>query len=323
MSGLTRYMIARIIAIVPMLIAISMLLFVLMNLAPGGPEMVILGDLERYSPSLVEHVREKFALDQPLHVRYWMWLSNAARGDFGVSTTGAGGVEVMTLITERFGATIQLTGFALFLSVLIGIPLGIVSAVKPYSTTDKVATVGAFVGICFPTFWLGVMLILLFSVGLGWLPTSGIAPPGMRSMFGPRFMHAVLPTFTLAAVQIGRYMRFTRSSIIEVMGEDYIRTARAKGVSEKSVLLKHALRNSMISLITVVGLSLPFLVSGSLMVEMVFAWPGLGRLAIMSINRRDYAVIMGIQLVIAFAVLLANILVDLLYAALDPRISYN
>ncbi len=320
---MTNYIVRRLLAIIPMLIGISILLFVLMNMAPGGPEMVIIGDLERYSPSLVAHIREQFALDQPIHIRYLRWLGNAARGDFGVSTTQAGGVPVMQMIGNRFGATLQLTGGALLLAVIVGVPLGIISAVHRYKLVDQVATVTAFVGICFPGFWLGIMLILLFSVTLGWTPISGLAPSGMRDVLSARLHYAILPTITLAAVQVGRYTRFTRSSILEVLQTDYIRTARAKGLSERVVLFKHALRNGLISVVTIIGLSLPFLVSGSVMIEMVFAWPGLGRLAVMSIQRRDYAVVMGIQMVIAVAVLMANLIVDLVYAMIDPRISYS
>ncbi len=323
MSGLSKYVLGRLLAMVPMLIGISLLLFILMNMAPGGPEYVIVGDLERYSPRLVEQIRAEFGLDKPIHVRYGIWLGNALRGNFGVSTTTVGGVPVMELISERFLATIQLTGFSLLLSVIVAIPLGILSAVKRYSTMDKVITFTAFTGICFPTFWLGVMLILLFSVTLGWLPASGIAPHGMRGVLGARLMHSILPVFTLSAVQMGRYLRFTRSSILEVMREDYIRTARAKGLADRAVLFKHALRNAMIQIVTVIGLSLPALVGGSVLVETVFAWPGLGRLAVQAISRRDYMTVMGVQLVIATATLLANIVVDLVYALIDPRISYS
>jgi len=319
----SSYIIRRFLTIIPMLIAISALLFLLMNMAPGGPEQVMIGDMERYSPRMVEHIREQFALDQPIHIRFAMWLWNAVRGDFGVSTTQAGGVKVFDMIRARLPATLQLNGTALLLSVLVGVPLGIVTAVYRYSLLDKFATVFAFLGICFPTFWLGVMLMLLFGIVLGWLPVSGIAPPGMRGAFWPSVHHAILPSFTLAFVGMGRYTRYTRSSILEVLRHDYIRTARAKGLSERVVLFRHALRNSLISVVTVIGLSLPALVGGSIMVEMVFAWPGMGRLAVMSIQRRDYAVVMGVQLVIATAVLVANLLVDVVYAWIDPRITYS
>jgi len=322
MSGLAKYTIRRVLALAPMLLGISLLLFILMNAAPGGPEYVIIGDLGFYSPDLVEQIRQEFGLDKPVLVRYWIWLGNALRGNFGVSTTSVGGVKVLPLITERFLPTVQLTSVSLIAAILLGVPLGIFSAVRRYTALDKVITLVAFTGICIPTFWLGVMLILVFSLVLGWLPPSGMAPAGVESTLAVRLSHLVLPTITMATVQVGRYMRFTRSSILEVLREDYIRTARAKGLSERVVLYKHALRNAMIPIVTIIGFSLPALIGGSVLVETIFAWPGLGRLAVTAITRRDYAIVMAVQLVIACSTLLANILVDVVYAIIDPRITY-
>ncbi len=323
MSGLARYTIRRLLALAPMLLGISLLLFLLMNAAPGGPEYVIIGDLGFYSPDLVEHVRQEFGLDKPVMVRYWIWLSNALRGNFGVSTTSVGGVRVLPLITERFLPTVQLTSVSLIVAILLGVPLGIFSAVRRYTALDKIITLVAFTGICIPTFWLGVMLILVFSLVLGWLPPSGMAPAGVESTLAVRLSHLILPTITMATVQVGRYLRFTRSSILEVLREDYIRTARAKGLSERVVLYKHALRNAMIPIVTIIGFSLPALIGGSVLVETIFAWPGLGRLAVTAITRRDYSIVMAVQLVIACSTLLANILVDVVYAIIDPRITYS
>lgn len=319
---MAKYTIRRVLALAPMLLGISLLLFILMNAAPGGPEYVIIGDLGFYSPDLVEQIRQEFGLDKPVLVRYWIWLGNALRGNFGVSTTSVGGVKVLPLITERFLPTVQLTSVSLIAAILLGVPLGIFSAVRRYTALDKVITLVAFTGICIPTFWLGVMLILVFSLVLGWLPPSGMAPAGVESTLAVRLSHLVLPTITMATVQVGRYMRFTRSSILEVLREDYIRTARAKGLSERVVLYKHALRNAMIPIVTIIGFSLPALIGGSVLVETIFAWPGLGRLAVTAITRRDYAIVMAVQLVIACSTLLANILVDVVYAIIDPRITY-
>jgi len=323
LGGLQSYIARRLLVILPMLLGVSCLLFTLMQLAPGGPEMVMIGDLQMFSPELVQQIREKFALDKPIYVRYLRWLGNAIQGDFGVSTTGAGGVPSIQLVAERLGATIQLTGGALLLAVVVSIPLGIVSAVKRYQVIDQVTTVLSFIWICMPSFWLGVVSILIFSVLLDWLPASGIAPPGMRDDILLRLKYAILPTVTLAAVQMGRYMRYVRSSMIEVLREDYIRTARAKGLAERAVLYKHALRNSMISVVTIVGLSLRALVGGSVMTETVFAWPGIGRLAFNSIKRRDYNTVMVVTLVVAVVVLVANLVVDVVYAMIDPRIRYE
>jgi peptide/nickel transport system permease protein len=323
MSGLMRFTVRRLLAVIPMLIGISLLLFLLMNMAPGGPEYVVIGDLQRYAPDLVAQIRADFGLDKPIMVRYWLWLLNALKGNFGVSTTTVGGVPVVTLITERFLPTMQLTGLGLLVSIAVGIPLGVFSAVRRYTTADRIITLLAFTGICFPTFWLGVMLIVVFSLLLGWLPSSGMGPPGVDAGFVARLPYMVLPTLTLATVSIGRYMRFTRTAILEVMREDYIRTARAKGLTERVVLYKHALRNAMIPLITIIGMFLRVMVGGSVLVETVFAWPGLGRLAVTAIARRDYATVMAVQLVIASATLLATIFVDILYAVVDPRITYG
>ena len=320
---MTAFVVRRILQIPPMLLMISLLLFLLMNAAPGGPEEIIIGDLERYSPAIADHIREQFALDQPIHMRFLSWLGNAVRGDLGVSTTQAGGVPVAELIYERLGATLQLTLAAFILSAVVAIPLGVLSAIRRYSLLDQVSTVTAFVGICFPSFWLGIMLMLIFGIFLDLLPLSGIAGAGLRGDILSRLHHAILPTFTLAFVRIGRILRYTRSSMLEVIQEDYIRTARAKGLSERVVHYKHALRNALISVVTILGLGIPGLFGGSVMIEMVFAWPGMGRLAVSSIQRRDYMVVMGVQLLITLVVLVANFLVDVLYAFIDPRISYS
>lgn len=229
----------------------------------------------------------------------------------------------MTLVLERLPNTAVLSGTSLLVSVLVGLPLGIYSAVRRYSTADKILTFLAFTGICFPSFWLGVMLIVVFSLWLGLLPMSGMGPVALEVTWVDRLPYLVLPVLTSATMSIGRYMRFTRSAILEVMREDYIRTARSKGLTERVVLYKHALRNAMIPLVTWIGMFLRVLVGGSVLIETVFAWPGLGRLAVTAISRRDYATVMAVQMVIAVATLLATIVVDFLYAVVDPRITYN
>lgn len=323
MSGITKYVVLRILSIFPMLLAVSLLIFFLINLAPGGPETVILGDSGRFDPHIIEMLREHYGLNKPIYVRYWLWLKKALVGDFGYATSGVGLMHVSDLILQKLGPTVQLGAAALFLAVIISIPLGVVSAVYRYSWLDRIATLGAFAGICLPSFWVGIMLILIFSFHLGWFPLGDIAPIGQRGDILLRIHHAILPTVTLALLYIGRYTRFMRSSVLEVMNEDYIRTARAKGLPERVVLAKHILRNSLISVVTLIGLSLDGLVSGTVIIESVFSWPGVGRFAVWSVLNRDYQIIMGINMMIATAVLSANIITDVVYALVDPRISFD
>jgi peptide/nickel transport system permease protein len=212
---------------------------------------------------------------------------------------------------------------ALALALAVAVPAGVVAASRPHSWLDRFLTPASFLGLSFPSFWLGIMLILLFSGVLGWLPGSGMATYGREADLLSRLQHAVLPTVTLAAVQVAAFMRYTRAAMLEVLTEDYVRTAHAKGLAPRRVLLKHGLRNALIPVVTLVGLALPALVGGAVIVETVFAWPGLGRLAVDSVFKRDYPVIMGIQMIIAAVIVLANLLTDLLYSILDPRVVYE
>ncbi len=317
---MTSYVYRRLLALIPMLLGVSIILFIIMQLAPGGPEYFFIGD-DIPDADQIESIRRNLGLNEPLHVQYWSWLSSMLRGDLGVSFITRH--PVTSHIMERIPMTLQLTLAALVIAVAVGIPIGVISAVKRYSFTDKIATFLAFLGISFPVFWLGVMLVLVFSVTLGWFPASGNYTIGREGEIWNRIHHAVLPTLTLAAIQIATFARYTRSSMLEVLGQEYIRTARSKGLPERTVLYKHALRNSLISVITLMGIQLRNLVAGAALTETVFAWPGIGRLAVTAVFQRDYPLIMGINIVLAGLVIIGNLLVDVAYAWVDPRISYS
>jgi len=318
-SGLRGYIIQRVAFAIVMLLGVTMILFALMRLAPGGPEAVLVGG--EFSPEAAAQVRERLGLDRPLATQYVAWVSAAARGDLGRSFKS--GEPVATLIGERLGPTLHLTGGALVFALVVAIPLGVLAAVKRNSIWDTLASALALFGVSFPSFWLGIMLILLFSEVLHLLPPSGLSEYGREGDVLARLRHAILPTLTLGLIQMAAFMRFTRSSLLEVLRQDYVRTAHAKGLSAGRVVWRHALRNALIPVVTVIGLSLPTLVGGAVLTETVFAWPGVGRLAVGAVFERDYPIIMGVNLLIAAVVITANLLTDLAYGFVDPRITYR
>jgi peptide/nickel transport system permease protein len=302
-----------------MLVGVSLILFGIMRLAPGGPEAVLIGG--EFSQEAAAQIRHRLGLDRPLLLQYGSWALAALRGDLGRSFKT--GDPVALLIVDRLGPTLQLTGAALALALLVAIPLGVLAAVRRNTVWDTVGSAVSLFGISFPSFWLGIMLILLFSEVLRLLPPSGLAEYGQEGDLASRLRHAVLPTLTLGLIQMAAFMRFTRSSLLEVLRQDYVRTARAKGVPGMRVVWRHALRNALIPVVTVVGLSLPTLVGGAVLTETVFAWPGIGRLAVGAVFERDYPVIMGVNLLVSAVVIGANLLTDLAYCLIDPRISYK
>jgi len=318
-SGLRGYILRRVAFAVVMLVGVTMILFTLMRLAPGGPEAVLVGG--EFSPDAAAQVRQRLGLDRPLTTQYLAWVGAAARGDLGRSFKT--GELVATLIGERLGPTLSLTGGALAFALVVAIPLGVLGAVKRNSIWDTLASAVALFGVSFPSFWLGIMLILLFSEVLHVLPPSGLSEYGREGDVAARVRHAVLPTLTLGLIQMAAFMRFMRGSLLEVLRQDYVRTAHAKGVSARRVVWRHALRNALIPVVTVIGLSLPTLVGGAVLTETVFAWPGVGRLAVGAVFERDYPIIMGVNLLIAAVVITANLLTDLAYGLLDPRITYR
>lgn len=312
------YLTRRAFTLLPILLLMSVMVFGLVRMVPGDPIDVMYGS-EGMDEIRRAALSQELGLDQPIVVQYGKWLWRAVRGDLGNSYRA--GIPVLELIAQRLPATLLLSFAALFLSLLIAIPLGIAAAVRRNSWIDVTATVFAIVGISLPAFWSGILLVLTFAVWLGWLPSIGYVSP--RDDFLGSISHLILPAITLGWSLAGITTRLARSSMLEELGKDYVRTARGKGLRESAVLLTHALRNALIPTVTMVGLQLGFLIGGTVVVETVFAWPGVGLLVVDSIFARDYPVVQGVVLVIAVLVVAINLLVDVVYTVLDPRIRFN
>ena len=296
----------RVLMLIPVLIGVSLIVFTLMQLSPGDPAMIILG--AQAAPEDIAILRESMGLNDPLIVQFFRFLFGMFTLDFGTSYKD--GMPVLTKLLEALPYTAQLTFSAVLLALIVGIPAGIISATKQYSAFARVATVAALIGFSTPNFWLSIMLILVFSVNLQWLPVSGTGS----------ILHLVLPSIALGLQSAAVFTRMTRSSMLEVLNMDYIRTARAKGLSERVVILKHALKNALIPVITVVGLQIGLLFGGAILTETVFAWPGVGRLMIDSIRAKDTPVVQGGVIFTASIFVFINLLVDILYAYVDPRV---
>jgi peptide/nickel transport system permease protein len=304
-----QYIVKRLMSTIPVLFGISFLLFFLLRALPGDPAQVIAGELATQQE--VELIRQQLGLDEPVYVQYAKFLSRLVRFDLGISTRTQ--YPVIQEIAPRLLNTVILAVAATILACLLGIPAGIIAAVKPYTTMDMVVTALALFGMSMPAFWLGLMLIIIFSVKLKLLPVGGSGG----------FVYLILPAITLAASLVAVVARNTRSAMMEVLAQDYITTARSKGVREKMVILRHGLKNSFIPVITVIGLQFGAMLGGTVLTETVFAWPGLGRLLISSILARDYPVIQGSILIFALLFVLTNIVVDVLYAYFDPKVRYE
>lgn len=317
---MTNYIIRRTALAVITFFGITILVYFMSTLAPGSPLDALLADPGMTKEEIARRSAE-LGLDQPVYIQYLSWLKEFLHGNMGFSYTSYRPVSDM--ITERIGATLSLTVTAILLSYLVGIPLGLISALKPYSLRDYSVSTTAFVMTGVPGFFLGMILIYIFAVKLKLLPFGGMYDSSGSHSIGVVIRHLILPAAAIAIPEIGKVMRHVRSNMLEVMNEDYVRTARAKGVRESAVVIVHAFRNTLIPIVTVLSGSIPFMIGGSVVVEKVFGWPGLGTLMINSITSRDYPVIMGISVVIAIVVLVTNLLVDILYAYLDPRITYN
>jgi peptide/nickel transport system permease protein len=313
------YIIRRILIAIPVLFGITIINFVIINLAPGNPvDMYMSPDTP---PELLELRKEQLGLNDPLFVQYFKWLGQLLSGNLGYSFST--NEAVGSIIGERLGQTMLLGFCALLLGLLIALPIGIMSAVRQNSKFDYLMTGLSFVGTSIPQFFLGLLCIYIFAVTLGWLPVGGTETLGGNGGIGDRILHIVLPAIALAVGIAGRKVRYIRASMLDVLKQDYLRTARAKGVKEFFVTNKHALRNALIPVITVVGMEIPLLFGGAVIVEQLFQWPGIGQLTIQSIMSRDYSTIMGLNLVTAVIVLSANLLTDIFYSVADPRIKYN
>ncbi|SRR6266508_756207 len=311
------YLIRRLLQTVVVLLFVSVAVFVIIRLVPGDPAVVMLG--QEAPPGAADQVRHELGLDQPIPVQYAYWLREVARGNFGVSWRSK--QPALSLIARRVPATVTLTVAATVVALAIALPLGILSGTRPYSWLDNLCTIFSLFGVAMPSFWLGLMLILLFSVALGWLPPTGWVPFDEDPT--ESFKYLVMPAVTLGVGFAAPLTRFLRSGMLDVMGLDYMRTARAKGLPGQLLVLRHALKNALLPVTTVFGLFFGGLLGGAVLTESVFSWPGLGRLLVDSIEVRDYGVVQGVVLFVTLMFALVNLVVDLSYAYLDPRIRFE
>ena len=310
-----KYVLSRLGHSVILLVFVSMLTFGLIHAAPGGPAVLLAPEM---SGAQIKEAEKSLGLDQPVPVQYVRWLGTVLHGHLGLSY-GAG-LPVTQLILDRLPATLELVATGLLLSVAVGVLIGTVSAIRRYSIVDHLATGVAFFGMSVPVFWLGLMLIIAFSTTLHLLPSAGAYSLGVPPSVGDRLAHLVLPAIVLATANLAQIARYTRSSMLEVLSADFLRTARAKGLPGRTVIYHHALRNALIPIVTVVALAIPRLVGGVAITESVFAWPGMGQLAVDSALQRDYPMIMGVTLVVSVVVVATNFLTDLSYLLIDPRV---
>jgi peptide/nickel transport system permease protein len=315
-----RYVLRRLFQAVPLLFAITLLSFALMKAAPGGP-LSIYRENPEFDPNDIAALEAQLGLHEPIPVQYVKWVGNLVTLDWGYSYVTH--EPVVQRIWQRLPNTLYLMLSAYVLTLLIAIPIGVLAAVRQYSWYDHLASAGAFFGISMPVFWFGLLMILTFAVNLRWLPTSGMATVGADFDLVDRLRHLAMPALVLALVSAAGYSRFIRGSMLEVIHQDYIRTARAKGLRERLIILRHAAKNAALPFVTLLALDIPDLFTGAVVTETIFAWPGMGRLYIDSVTRLDYSVLMAILTVSAALLILSNLLADILYAYLDPRIRYS
>jgi peptide/nickel transport system permease protein len=318
------YALRRLLLAVPLLIGITLVSFVVIHLAPGDPTQMIGDPSTNYDPRAQQQLIEQFGLDKPLHVQYWNWLSRLVRLDFG-NSFAPHGRPVLTMIAERLPITLLLNVVEMLIIVALAVPIGVVSATRQYSVFDKVTTVFVFLGFATPDFWLALLLMLLFGVQLGWLPISGLRSLNWEYLSfweqqGDFLGHLVLPIIVATFGGLAGFSRYMRQSMLEVVRQDYIQSARAKGLAERVVIGKHALRNALLPIVTILGLSLPTLIGGSVIIESIFAIPGMGQLMVQAAFERDYPVLMGNLVIVSTLTLLANLTADLTYSLVDPRI---
>ncbi len=314
---MTLYIVRRMVGVVPVLVLVAVTTFLLVHLVPGDPAMVMLGS--DATPQQLQALKTQMGLDRSLAEQFVLWLGQALRGNLGESFFL--GRPVTQALLERLPATLQLAVLSLVFSLLIGIPAGIAAAVRQNSRWDQAVMITAMGGISIPSFWLGLALILLFSVQLGWLPSGGYVPLWEDFWQGLRVL--ILPAISLGFMQAALIARMTRSSMLEVLRQDYVRTAKAKGLGWSKVTLRHALKNAMIPVITTIGTAFGVLLGGAVIVEIVFTYPGLGRLVVLAVQRRDYPLVQGALLLTSVIYVIVNLAVDLLYSVFDPRIKYE
>ena len=303
---------------IPVFLILTFAVFILSDFAPGNAVDIIASE-QRLSEEAYEALIQEYGLDQPLPLRYVDWLADFAQGDLGDSVRNK--APVAELIADRLCPSLILMLTGLLLAIIIAIPLGVAAAFKPYSFWDNCSSTLAFIGNAMPSFFLGLCVLYIFSAKLGWFPGNGMYSAGGVHTLGDLLYHLVLPAFVVAFTLIGDIVKQTRGGLLEVLNEDYIKTARSKGLREKAVIIKHGLRNSLIPIVTVISISIPYIVGGAVVIEQIFGWPGIGSLMVSSINARDFNVVMGITTIICVIVMCCNILLDIFYGVLDPRIS--
>jgi peptide/nickel transport system permease protein len=331
------YIIKRLLQIIPVVLGVTLIAFTLIHIAPGDPVRTMLG--QHASQQEIDEIRAKYGLDQPLFVQYFIWLGDVLRGDLGRSILSH--EQVTIEIASRFPNTIELALAAMIFAIIIGVIAGIISATKQYSIADYSVMGIALFGISMPVFWLGIMLMMIFGVFLGWLPIGGridLLIPYQRitgfmvfdsiiTANGAALIsvlrHLILPAIALGTIPMAIIARTTRSSMLEIMRQDFIRTERAKGLPERTVIYKHALRNAMVPVVTVIGLNFGLLLSGAILTETVFSWPGVGRLVVDSVYARDYPLVIGCILIFSLVFVIVNLITDIMYTYIDPRIHYD
>jgi peptide/nickel transport system permease protein len=314
---MNAFVIRRLLGAIPLLLGVSILSFFFMQLAPGGPD-TLLAKNGRMSQTQLAAIRKNLGLDEPMLVQLWTWIKNLAQGDLGTSFSQQRSVR--DVIFDVFPNTLYLMIVAMLISLLMAVIFGIGAAINQYGWFDNITSFFAYFGLSMPVFWFGLMLQILFAVKLGWLPSANMhSPTGGGAI--DLIRHMILPAMTLAIGGVGSWSRYLRSSTLEVLGQDYVRTARAKGLREQTVMVRHVFRNALIPFLTVVAIDIPLYLTGAVVTETVFSWPGMGRLFFDSLGKRDYPVLMGILLLGAVLIVLGNLVADVLYAVLDPRIS--
>jgi len=314
------FFLRRLLSAIPVMFIITFATFVLMQMLPGGPLAAYENNPE-ISQDDIQRLRHEMGLDRPIPVQYWAWLKNFVRGDWGYSFVTKR--PVLQEIWDRLPNTLYLTGLSLILALIIAIPAGIISATRQYSIFDHITTTLTYIGRSMPVYYSGLLLIIIFSIWLRWFPSGGMYSLGKEFSIIDSLRHLFLPVLSLSTLIAAKYVRFLRTSMLEIIHQDYIRTAAAKGLHNRVIIYKHAFRNAAIPLVTVVAIDLPVLFAGALFTETVYSWPGMGRLFVDSATRFDYSIVMGIVAAIAFLVVLSNLIADVVYGILDPRITYS
>lgn len=314
-----NYIIRRILIAIPVLIGVTIISFIIINMAPGSPiDMIVDPNM---TAADIAAKKQALGLNAPLYVQYLNWVKNVLHGNLGYSMTSYR--PVSQIIGERIVPTLMLMGSSLIIGLIIAIPLGILSATKQYSKLDYISTTGSLLGISVPTFFLGLSMIYIFAIKLRLLPSGGMITLGADPSIADKLKHLILPALVLGVNVAGKEVRYVRASMLEILDQDYLRTARAKGLRERIVVNKHGFRNALLPIVTVIGLEITTLLGGAIITEQIFTWPGIGRLTMESILSRDYPTLMGLNLIAAIMVLGANLLTDIIYSVVDPRIKYN